>query len=232
MLQHSLHIRIDFCAWAVSEVSTSHVFPWSVLAAITLIEHGAGEGETSDRARCFPGFSSDQWTIPPYWGLGESQVAGSGSGWLHSLCICVLSPFSTLALSPQRGIVMQQEGLDWMFSVGQGTGINQSSGSLSILCLHDSQQWPPSSTSENMPGLIWLHPHICISLLAMVALGLLWSCTAEQEGLNQVLGVGQDMGYGNLRITQSSRPFSIYCLHEHRYWPPSSNSDAMPDPSQ
>ena len=54
-----------------SEVNVGHVFPQGVLAVITLLGGGAGDGGARSRARCEQSFSCAQWLSPPYQGWGH-----------------------------------------------------------------------------------------------------------------------------------------------------------------
>ena len=51
----SLSVPSGFDGRGGSEVSTGHIFPQDVLAAITLVGDGAGVGVARARARCEPG---------------------------------------------------------------------------------------------------------------------------------------------------------------------------------
>lgn len=61
-----------------SEVSTSCIFPWDVLAAITLLGAWTGVGGASDRSRCKAG-------LPLFPVVGRLQAQWDGAGALRGL---------------------------------------------------------------------------------------------------------------------------------------------------
>ena len=74
----SLCVLSGFGGRAGSDVSTGHVFPQDVLAAITLVGGGAGDGGVGPE----PGMSQvfyAQWLSLPYLGQGKSPRCRSRS---------------------------------------------------------------------------------------------------------------------------------------------------------
>ena len=73
------------------------------------------------------GFSTDHLPEPPYWGCGWGPSCWSRSpeGWVWAGCVpfkCVYCPLPALFPLSQRGAVLEQEGLMWVFGMGLGVG--------------------------------------------------------------------------------------------------------------
>ena len=67
----SLHVPIGFGGRARSVVvSMGHIFPWDVLAAITLVGGGAEVGEARARTRCEQGLLFCSITVSALSGVG------------------------------------------------------------------------------------------------------------------------------------------------------------------
>lgn len=144
-----MHVPNGFGGRAVSNVSKSHIFPQGVLAAITLVGGGARAGGDRARVKCEPGLLlcpvanitllGWQWVQSCWSRSPESQVQ---AGSLPSKC--VLSPIPALISSPQKGSVLEQEGLEKALGKCQGIGwggpgASQNSRPLSICCLSKHQ---------------------------------------------------------------------------------------------
>ena len=68
---HCLHLPSGFGGRAGSDVSTSHLFPQGVLAVITLVVDGAGDGGARARARYEPGLPLCSVANTTIWGIGS-----------------------------------------------------------------------------------------------------------------------------------------------------------------
>ena len=109
------------------DMSTSHIFPQDVLAALTLVRGGAGDRVAKARVRCESGFFL--FTVSNSTLLGVevgSQVTGTEALGVGSKLVlfskCVFSPIPALAHLPQRGAVLEQEWLGQALGVGLGPG--------------------------------------------------------------------------------------------------------------
>ena len=102
------------------------------------------------------GFSLFQWPTPPSWGWGQVPNCWSRSteGQVQDGSIpsqCVLSPIPAPAQLPQRGTVLEQEGLEQAFGMGVGLGSGcdvpsstWNPGILLMWCLHKGQVAAPA----------------------------------------------------------------------------------------
>ena len=82
-------------------------------------------GSTLARNRCELGLLLCSVSIPPYWGWGQvprcwrrSLEGRVQTGFFPSMC--AVSPLPAIALLPQRGAALKQEGLEWAPGVGRG----------------------------------------------------------------------------------------------------------------
>ena len=106
------------------DVNRSHVFSEGVLTAIRLVAGGTRAGGAGARTRFEPVLPLCSVAITALQGWVRSQVAGAealrfGSE-LALFPSSVCSPAPALASPPQRGAVLEQEGLGWALSMGRG----------------------------------------------------------------------------------------------------------------
>ena len=91
------------------DVDANHIFPQGVLAALTLVGCGAGNGGTRAAQGVRWDFLSAQWLSPPCQGQGlikllEQKPQGFDSSWLCFKCVIFTLP--TLRPLPQtRGVL-------------------------------------------------------------------------------------------------------------------------------
>lgn len=110
-----------------SDMSTGHIFSQDVLAAITLVGGGAGEGNIRARARCDPG-------LPLFSGANTILlVAGEGPTLLVQKVLSVGSDMAPFILSvfsppPSTGILTPERSSARAKEAGLGTWNESESG--------------------------------------------------------------------------------------------------------
>ena len=118
---YSLHVPSGYGRRARSDVSKSHIFPQGVLAAISLVEGGAGDGRARARARASSMLSGHHCLTG-----GRVGAQGTGAEALKVRSELVPFPLSVcttplaMAPLPQWRAALEQQVLEGACGTGQG----------------------------------------------------------------------------------------------------------------
>lgn len=164
LLLYSVCMSSAFGWRAGSDMSTCHDFLQGVLAAISLVAGTSGDGGSKARARYEPESLLCSVANTTLFGMGVGpklleRKPCSSCPTDSILSKCVLSSHTALAPLPQRGAVLEQEGLTDMgayHELAYRQQFDVPSTSLRLLltcCLPRLQQWPSSPCLDVFPDL-------------------------------------------------------------------------------
>ena len=173
---YSLHVPVGFGVRAGLQVNTSHIFPQSVLVAITLVGSGSGDEGARARDRCKLGLPYAQWPWPHYhrWGQVPSCWSRSPEGWVQADSTpfkCVISLLPVLAPLPLT-LLQEQASLCVLFTSGAKASSSPPVGPTSTpkeACLPcvGPQDWGAQCVAWTAYSPGWISSHV-ISLFPCV----------------------------------------------------------------